>query len=520
MRQGDFGAHVPRLRPHNRRHGQSLYFMISRRPLRELSPEESILYDSIDGRRTVAELEDLHPGARERLLTWHEASIIELISPVKPPARPHLVVIEPHMDDAALSVGGRLLNRRGHCRVTILTAMKWSNFTSYLTLGRDFIDVEEVTRLRMQESALAGDLLGAEHRSLDWKEAPLRSWPLERWSTAVAGKYEREGYLFTVYIPEPGEVSLLAEQLFQELELLAPDELWIPMGSSNHGDHRTTRNACLLLLAQARQRFSGVPVLMYEDLPYAGVRGHADLIRGALSEHGMRLSRKTEDVTDVFDKKLRAISVYASQFKISFIEPKIRRLAESEGDSQGRLAEAYHQLEGPVALPPEPQLSRECRGLVALRTGLRSLGARETNLRHVAILALPSGSLLRWGADSESIAKAFPGTRFRVYAPEQMAWQAEGDGNTALGLQFVRNSLRGWATIIWREFFSFRTPTIILWRGAYCAVPRRNLKNLFNVFVRILFPFRRVLFARALRDISRMMMVEREPTANSTKSQE
>ncbi len=508
MRHADIGACVPQLRPHNRRRDQAIFFMISRRPLRELSREEFLLYESIDGRKTVAQLEESHLGARDRLLAWREGGMIELIPPITPVASPHLVVIEPHMDDAALSVGGRLLNRRGRCRTTILSVMKWSNFTSYLTLGRDFINVQEITDLRLQESALAAKLLGAEHRCLDWMEAPLRSWPADRWSPAIAERYEREGYLFTVYVPDPKEVSLLAEQLVQHLDALAPDELWIPMGVSNHGDHRTTRSACLLALAEARQRFSGVPVVMYEDLPYAAIPGHAEQIRAALSEHGTNLVRNTEDVTNVFEEKLRAISVYASQFKLAFMEPKIRRIAEREGGAAGKLAEAYHRLEGQVFLPPEPLLSRESAGLMALQSGLRALLTDRTKWRRMTVMALPSGSLLKWRTASESLVAAFPNADFRVYAPEDMAWETEdggNDGNVSLRLDRVRGGLRGWVGVMWREFFRFRTPTIVLWRGAYGAVPQRNLKKLVNILIKSLLVFRRVLLARALRDLSRML---------------
>ena len=117
----DISTHVPQVRPHNQRRDRDIFFMISRRPLLELSVEEVPLYDSIDGRKTVAELEEMQAGARDRLLRWHEAAIVELIPPITSPARPHLVVIEPHMDDAVLSAGGRLLHRRGRCRITILS---------------------------------------------------------------------------------------------------------------------------------------------------------------------------------------------------------------------------------------------------------------------------------------------------------------------------------------------------------------------------------------------------------------
>src|SRR5215472_6613710 len=191
MRQPDISSYIPQLRPHNRRRGRMVFFLISTRPFLELSHEDVLLYESIDGRKTAGELEEVYPGVPDRLLRWHEAQLIELIPPVTAPAKPHVVVIEPHMDDAALSVGGRLLNRRGQSRITILSIVRQSNFTSYLTVGRDFANVREISELRQQESALVARLLGAEHQCLDWADAPLRFVPPERWSPAVRDCFKR-----------------------------------------------------------------------------------------------------------------------------------------------------------------------------------------------------------------------------------------------------------------------------------------------------------------------------------------
>jgi LmbE family N-acetylglucosaminyl deacetylase len=507
MGPDDITAHIAQVLPHYQRRDRQLFFMISRRPLLELGPEEVLLYDSIDGRKTVGELEQTHPGARVGLLRWREAAIIELIPPITPPASPHLVVIEPHMDDAVLSAGGRLLHRRGRCRTTILSVVKWTNFTSYLHLKRDFLNVREVTELRLQESALVARLLGAEHRCLDWTDAPLRFWPAERWSLATVEKFKGVPQAFVKLFPDPREVSLLAEQLMQELDVLAPDEVWIPMGLGDHVDHRTTRSACLLMLAEARNRFSGVQVVMYEELPYAAAFGQAAQIRSALAGGGARLVRATEDITDVFEEKLRLLSLYASQFKLSFMEPKLRGLAEREGGGAGKLAEAYHRLEGEVCLPVESRLSVEWAGLATLQTGMRALLLERRQWRRLTVMALPSAHLWRWRANRESLLSAFPNADLRFHVSEDMAWQTEEAGNERVRLDFVRGRWRAWVAINWREFFHFRTPTIVLWRGAYSAGLQHkhrklisSLARLINMFIKSLLPFRHVLIAKTLDD--------------------
>jgi LmbE family N-acetylglucosaminyl deacetylase len=514
----DVGAHVPQVRPHVHRRDLNLYFMISSRPLLELAREDLLLFDSIDGCKTVAKLEEMFPGTGDRLLRWREAAILELIPPITSPPAPHLVVIEPHMDDAALSAGGSLLNRRGRCRITILSVVKWSNFTSYLLLKRNYLNVREITALRQQESVLVARMLGAEHRCLDWTDAPLRFFPSERWSPATIEEFNKAPQDFAKGFPNSKDVSLLAEQLMRELTILRPDELWIPMGLGDHLDHGTTRSACLMALVEARERFKSVPVLMYEDLPYSGEPGHAALIRMTFASCGTRLVRATEDITDVFAEKLRLSSIYASQFKVSYLEPMLGGFARREGGADGRLAEVFHRMEGERCIPIESNLSRDRAGLVALGSGLRSLLQKRKKCRRLRVMALPTGHLRDWKTDSELLVSAFPNTDLCVYAPADMAWQAQEGGNEKLRVEIVHGGWAGWLKVIRHELFCFGTPTVVMWRGAYSSTPpMRVLKKLINVFIRSLLPFRQVLFTRRLCDFC-CVLQEQVQHGLSTKS--
>jgi len=512
MTPAEITSHIPHLRPHNCLRDGKIYFMISSRPMLELSCEEMALYRDIDGSKTAAELEEVHPGACDRLLKWREAQILELIPPQSAPAHPHLVVIEPHMDDAVLSAGGRLLHQRGHARITILSVVKWSNFTSYLLLKRDFFDLQAVTALRQRESDLAAKLLGAEHRTLDWSDAPIRFWPGERWSATTVQRLADTPHAFVKLFPSPAEVSLLAEQLADTLHQLAPDELWIPMGLGDHVDHRTTRSACLQMLTDPRQRLEGIPVSMYEDLPYAATEGHATQIRNALVNCGTGVCRVIEDITDVFEDKLRVASTYASQFKLSYMEPLLHRFAETEGAAQGRLAEAYYRLEGSLSVPDECLLSRECEGLKGLKSGARELASNGHQRRRLTIMAFPSGQFGRWESIQQCLINVFPAAEFRVYVSDDAAWQLEACGHEKFELHIVQGgSIRWfrWFSIIFREL-RFRTPVIVLWRGAYASEPMSMVKKVINVLIRFLLAFRRIVFARTLWDVCLMV----EPLEN------
>lgn len=475
--------------------------MLSKRPLLKLTADELPLYESIDGQRTAAELEGISPGATQRLLRWYEAEVLELIPPSISMSRPHLVVIEPHMDDAVLSAGGRLLKRRGHNRVTILSVVRWSNFTSYLLSRGDLLDVREVSDLRQREAALVARMLGAEHRCLDWTDAPLRFRAAGQWSPALVEKFKKDPQAFVKMPPNHRDVVLLAAQLLRELSILDPDELWIPMGVGEHIDHRTTRSACLLMLAQARECFSQVRVSMYEDVPYASEPGHAKQICTALANCGTSSLRLTEDISDVLDEKMRLSSVYASQFKSSYIESIIRRFADREASTTGRPAEAYYHLEGLGSLPQESQFARDWHGLAKLRTKLHRLLQKPAHPRNLSVIALPSAHLVNWIADTELLTGILRNAHIRFYVSSELAWQMELGVSVKVTSQVVRGWSQ-WITIFLREVLHFRTPTVVMWRGAYSATPpMRPVKKPINLLIRCLFPFRPVFFARRLGDI-------------------
>lgn len=498
---GDLSACVPQVRPQIRRSGRSLFFMTSSQPVFELSSEDTSLYDSTDGRTSVSELEARYPGARERLSKWHQSSIVEFVPPITPPAGPHLVIIEPHLDDAVFSAGGRLLHRRGHCRITVLTVVKWSNFTRSLVSGHDFVDVEEVSQLRLRESALAARMLGATHRTLDRRDALLGIYPSNRWPADYVERFNRAPQDFWNRCPDPREISELAQQLAQELSALAPDELWIPMGLGGHLDHRTTRSACLLMLAESRGRLSKIPVSMYEDLPYAAQPGHAAQIRTVLAACGTRLVRETEDITDAIEGKVRLSNIYASQFDPAWVEAMLRRFAGREAGAPGRFAEAYHRLEGERSLPLESQFAPDWRGMAALDRGLRSLRRKNVAGRRLAVMALPSGCVLDWKAHTESLASAFPACDITVYLSGDLAWQAEDPGSANVKVIIVRSKWAGWVGVTFRELFRFRTLSVIVWRGAYSSTPpMRMAKKLINLMIRLWLPFRPMLFTRRLGD--------------------
>lgn len=196
----------------------------------------------------------------------------------------------------------------------------------------------------------------------------------------------------------------------------------------------------------------------------------------------------------MFQAKLRLASIYASQFKLAYIEPKLRKIGEREARSAGKFAEAYHYMEGERGLPLESTLSPGAPALAALKREVSCLLRERTKLRRFKVVALPTGSLGRWRADSETLAGAFPNAHLSVYAAEGLAWQADSGGIKQADVRIVRRGRLGCLLAVLRQLFDFRTPTVVLSSGAYNPGLKHKL-------IKALLPFRHVLYAKVLCDL-------------------
>ncbi|MBE0672998.1 MAG: PIG-L family deacetylase [Anaerolineales bacterium] len=495
---------VPIVRPHYRLEGNHLYFLISRRPSAELSEKEMRIFRTIDGGKNVSEIARGEKDAEQSLRKWFDEDILELVPPIVPPASPHLVVIEPHMDDAMLSVGGRLLQRRGKNRITILSVVKYSNFTSYWDLKRDYLDVAAVTKLRLGESALAARMIGAEHRSLDWTDAPIRFFPGDRWRVDDLKRILPTIFAYMEISPDPADIAVLQRNLVKALEELAPDEIWIPMGLGSHVDHRTVRSACIGALAPGGSRFPNASVQIYEDLPY-NKASHAKQIENTLENQGGVLTRCTEDVTDVFDEKLRVISVFASQFKRAFIDPLIRTCAEKASQVvPGRLSETYYRVDCRPALPRESSMAPNRDVLEAGRRRVRSLAQKPAMHQMVVILATPSANPGRWRTDCDRLLSRFPDARIRLVIPKDMSWQFSFPVNERIRIIALRSGLAGWIRETLKALLLSRTILIFLWWGA--GRMHRGWKG--AVLEGVASSFRKAFITQSLGDICLLLEEE------------
>jgi LmbE family N-acetylglucosaminyl deacetylase len=232
-----------------------------------------------------------------------------------------LVVVSPHLDDAALSVGGTLhaLARRG-CRVvvaTVFTADEPASPPSEVARKLQRLwGGERVMASRRSEDEESCSVLGVGWRHLGLADALFRSAPNGE------AHYQSLKALFRT--PRRGDLAV-ADEVAVALGRLNPKVLLAPLGVGGHVDHRHARKGAEQVAATVR-----CPIVFYEDFPYAEAawprwRAHRRLVGGAVSL----------DERDVA-ARLAAIAAFRSQVAPLFgdtakLERRVRRQLARRG---------------------------------------------------------------------------------------------------------------------------------------------------------------------------------------------
>lgn len=452
-------AHIPLKRPHFHLRGAELYFMISKRPYLVMDGNEVALWNRIDGAASVGELEDICPEAREILGRWREAEIVEIAAAEFPAGRRKVLVIEPHMDDAILSVGGIMWDRRKTHEFVVASLVGFSNFTSYHRIDRDYFDVATVTALRCDESSLIMRLLGGRHLALDCHDAPLRYQP-GNWSLDWFRKNRRSIAAFINQAPVADEVSHWAVELGRLIRETEADEVWFPMGVGTSTDHETTRNSCLLALMELRDHRVCPDVYLYQDVPYAmNFPWHTGQILDALTAAGADLQQERVDITNAMPDKLRLISIFASQFKMSYMGHRVENTARLASAATGEFGELIVRAR---SLPAAVDFLELYSGRDHLRTLSRTLDAwaeRHQKARRITLLC-PMG-VGRWKDLMGSLLEMFPESEFDIHLTADGVDETSRFVSPRIRIHPVRPSPKAWFFTILRVLLSMSRPLVV-----------------------------------------------------------
>jgi LmbE family N-acetylglucosaminyl deacetylase len=169
------------------------------------------------------------------------------------------VIISPHLDDAALSLGAAMLAGSLGSSPHIVVVFSVSNYTFEMP-GTG--DVEVVTRTRKSEETTVCRLMKASLQFLDYGE------PLVRGACREFEEVFNKDFKPTsdpLYHRIAGDVRRILDQR-------KPGLLIFPLALGDHLDHILLNSIGLALLAD-----SGARIMFFEDLPYAGIMEPEDI---------------------------------------------------------------------------------------------------------------------------------------------------------------------------------------------------------------------------------------------------
>jgi LmbE family N-acetylglucosaminyl deacetylase len=350
-----------------------------------------------------------------------QSEFCELVEAPFPNARRRVLVIEPHADDAALSIGGTMWLRRFDCAFTVATMASRSNHLDYYGQGRVDFDIGKVTDLRRCESELFAKMVGGKHLSVGLTDAALR-YRNTNWTSDF---YLNHQMSISVRISRNADDREREEWLEAARRLLAEipsAEVWVPLGGP-HTDHRLTVDACFGAFVSDPSLIEGRVIRLYQEVPYAArYPRYMNDAFAALQRAGAVLEQEVIPINEIFEQKLRLSSVYASQ-NIQDMGADIEASARSHGSAVGaaELLWTVRSLPdriGPSGMTLAGKAEREQEEAV-----VKWVSKNKEAERVRVMLAMPTG---RWAADLELLRSAFPKACFETYvAPTAAAEVAE-----------------------------------------------------------------------------------------------
>ncbi|MCQ2562621.1 MAG: PIG-L family deacetylase [Alphaproteobacteria bacterium] len=194
--------------------------------------------------------------------------------------QPKKVIISPHMDDAALSMGGSILQNTSQIKIITLCASNW-------TLEGISSDSDKITSIRRAEEQQFINKINAEFVFCNLPEATMRGY--NDWTLKC--DLNKDKSLFKKIICIINENTNL------------DDEIYLPAAIGEHVDHT--------LVFETIKYLNNKNIRIYEDLPYATYGGTTERIEKIRKTY--QLTEQLTDITTQIDKKVDCLQIYTSQ---------------------------------------------------------------------------------------------------------------------------------------------------------------------------------------------------------------
>jgi LmbE family N-acetylglucosaminyl deacetylase len=430
-------------RPHYQLRGNDLYWTGSKQPRRRLSGPETAFWSLMQRPVPFHEVQHAYGGSAEAMVReFLRSELCEILEPAFPVDRRRVIVIEPHADDAALSIGGTMWTQRLEKEFVVATMASRSNHTRYRDLGYDFFDVEEATEIRRLESELFARLIGGTHIAVGLTDSDLR-YRDARWTPDFFRQHHMSIRVSSSRIADDQERQRWTDAVRRLLAEHQSAEVWVPLGGP-HTDHMLTVDACFAAFQADPSLVSGRILRVYGEFPYAAryPRQMSEALN-ALMSAGAVLEAVPAPIGTVTEQKRRLLSVYDSQD----IE-EMRMDIESSALALGSAAVQAEALWTLRKLPDRIDRSGLSSSANAGRVQAEAAAAWAARNRDAAavrlLLLVPTG---QWAADLALLCEAFPRARFEVYAAAMAAAEVAAIESGRVDVRIIASGSLAWVLL-------------------------------------------------------------------------
>ena len=210
------------------------------------------------------------------------------------------LLVSPHSDDIAFSIGGTLLKKFFNSPILVVTIFTISNISPCIRKN----DSEIISQLRHLEDFEFAEKMGLEFHSFSFPEPTMRG-------LSLLDLYETNNLNSD---PMYNEVETALTKFIKSHQC---NMLVSPMGLGNHIDHIMLCDICIQIARENK-----IKIAFYEDLPYASMMT-LKKIKVRAEEISPHLNVCNINITDVFDEKIKNMTIYKTQ-TCRFIQTKIK----------------------------------------------------------------------------------------------------------------------------------------------------------------------------------------------------
>jgi LmbE family N-acetylglucosaminyl deacetylase len=231
-----------------------------------------------------------------------------------------VLALSPHLDDAALSIGGAIAEAADAGTDVIVGTIFTGDAPPATFTSRIIEELNALWKLgpspmasRRNEDAAAVQVLGARYIHGDLPDAIYRT------ASDGAAVYPTRRSIFSDPSPDDAIAASLTKLLSDWLDEYVPDVVLCPLAVGRHVDHVTVSRTFHSIALDRHLK-----VFLYEDLPYStGLfpPGLPDSVESALARTSWRVTHSEQVYVD-FSRKMASIRKYQSQISGLFADDR------------------------------------------------------------------------------------------------------------------------------------------------------------------------------------------------------